>query len=239
MAKKKAGGKNELSDSSLRKRLAVACHVLARAGQGDDIFGHVSVRRPGESVFWMKPTGLGIEEVRPEDMLLIDLDGNVVRGKGRRHIEVFIHAEVMRARPDVSGVVHTHAIHAAVFGSLGVPLKPVTHEGSIFTPDVPRYDETTDLISTPELGRAVARTMGSSPALFLISHGIVTTGDTVEAAAINAILLDRAARAQLMVPGGVPRVYTSDQEALRKKKSLGGSNATMRWAYLVRKLGER
>lgn len=229
------------SDAELRRRLADACHVLAAAGQGDAVWGHATVRVPGTGTFWMKPAGLGLEEVRPADMLLVDLEGRVLRGRRPRHSEVFIHSEVLRARPDAGAVVHTHPDASTAFASLGVPLRPVMHEGANFVPpDVPRFDETTDLIVTPERGRAVARTLGARPALFLVSHGIVTAGATIEEAAVHALLLDKAAAAQLRVPGGTPRHWTRDAEALVKRERIfNAANLASRWAYLLRMLARR
>jgi L-fuculose-phosphate aldolase len=228
------------STADLRRRLAHACRILALAGQGDDIWGHATARVPGTETFWMKPHKMGLDEVRPEDLLLVDLDGRVLRGTRPRHSEVFIHAEIFRARADVGAVVHTHPVPATVFSSLGVPLRPITHEGSYFTPpDVPRFSETTDLIVTPERGQAVARALGDRPALLLVAHGIVTVGATIEEATVNALVLDKAARAQLMVPGGVPRHWSSDEDALAKRARVHNPTGFAdRWAYLLRKLAE-
>ncbi len=239
--RERSGGRSEPSEANLRRDLAHACHILAMGGQGDDVWGHASVRRPAADTFWMKPHRLGLEEVKPEDMLLIDLDGQVVRGKRPRHSEVFIHSEIYRARRDVCAVVHTHAVPATVFASLGVPLRPITHEGVYFVPpDVPRFDETTDLIVTPERGKAVARTLGNRPALFLVAHGIVTVGATIEEATVNALVLNKAARDQLLVPGGVPRHWSSDEDALAKRERIRTPGATAdRWAYLLRKLNQQ
>jgi len=190
----------------------------------------------------MKPAAMGLEEVGPDDMLLIDIDGNVLRGKHPRHSEVFIHSEILRARPEVGAVVHTHPVPATVFSSLGVPLRPITHEACNFVPpDVPRFTETSDLIVTPELGRSVARAIGDRPGLFLVSHGIVTAGRNIEDAAINAILLDKAARVQLMVPGGTPKFWTNDTEALAKRARIYNpdNNVALRWPYLLRLLKRR
>lgn len=232
----KAGG--GASEASLKKRLADACQILVMEGQGDAVWGHATVRLPGADTFWMKPHKLGLEEVKPEDLILVDLEGKVVRGNRPRHSEVFIHSEIFRARPDVGAVVHTHPVPSVVFASLGVPLRPITHEGSNFVPpDVPRFDETTDLIVTPERGKAVARTLGSRPTLFLVSHGIVAVGATIEEATVNALLLDKSARAQLMLPGAVPRYWTLDEEALVKRERIyHKDNLANRWAYLLRNL---
>ncbi len=235
--KKAAKTRSGTGEAALKRRLAEACRMLAAAGQGDDVWGHATARVPGTNTFWMKPAGLGLEEIRPEQLLLVDLDGRVLRGRLPRHSEVFIHAEVFRARPEVNGVVHTHPVPATVFSSLEVPLRPILHEGTNFVPpDVPRFTETSDLIVTPPLGRAVARTLADRPALFLVNHGIVTAGESIEEATVNALLLDKAARAQLMVPGGVPRVWTSDEEALVKRKRIyNAQSLESRWAYYQRR----
>src|SRR5262249_31278911 len=209
MKKKAAKTGSGTGEAALKRRLAEACRMLAAAGQGDDVWGHATARVPGTNTFWMKPAGLGLEEIRPEQLLLVDLDGKVLRGTLPRHSEVFIHAEVLPARPEINGVVHTHPVPATVFSSLGVPLRPILHEGTNFVPpDVPRFTETTDLIVAPPLGKAVARTLGDRPALFLVNHGIVTAGESIEEAVVNALLLDKAARAPLMLPHATPRNLT-------------------------------
>src|SRR5207237_8109243 len=89
--------------AALKHRLVDACRILAMAGQADDVWGHPSARVPGTDTFWMKPAGLGLEEIRAEDPQLIDLDGKVRRGPHPRHSEVFIHTEVFRRRADGGG----------------------------------------------------------------------------------------------------------------------------------------
>jgi L-fuculose-phosphate aldolase len=144
----------------------------------------------------------------------------------------------MRARPDVCAVVHTHAIHPTAFAFLRAPLLPVTHEAAVFVPpDIPRFDETTDLINTPERGRAMAKALGSRDALLLVSHGIVTSGTTIERAAINALLLDRAARAQLLLGGATASDTSTEADTLAKRELLlSDPHQTLRWDYLSRKL---
>lgn len=232
------GKASGLREAELRRRLTEACKILAMEGQGDAVWGHVTVRRPGADTFWMKPAELGLEEVKPADHLVVDLDGHVVRGRLKRHSEVFIHAEILRARADVCAVVHTHPMHATVFAALGVPLRPVMHEGCNFAPgDVPRFTETSDLIVTPARGQAVARCLGERNALILVNHGIVTCGPTVEQAVVHALLLDLAARQQLLLPGGIPKHWTSDEEALVKRERIyAWANHAQRWPYLLRKL---
>src|SRR5688572_9150378 len=116
----------------LKETLAFSCNILAYEGHWDNILGHVSVRIPGKERILMKPHSFGFEEIRPEHIIEVDLDGKKVGGKYERHSEVFIHTEIFKARPDVNCVVHSHPPYAVALGSLRQPLRPISHEGNIF-----------------------------------------------------------------------------------------------------------
>jgi L-ribulose-5-phosphate 4-epimerase len=228
------------SVAKLREDIALACRILAREGQGDTVYGHVSGRDPSGRGFWMKPAAMGLEEIRAADLLLVDLDGAVLAGHRPRHLEYPIHAEIYRAREDVQAVVHTHPEHATAFSSLRVPLRPIGHEACLFVPpDVPRFTDTTDLILTAALGRAVAAALGGTWALLLENHGVVTAGPTVLDACLRALFLEKAARVQLLA-GGREQTWTEDEQALAKREHVysprGQANV---WAYLTRRVRER
>ena len=187
----------------------------------------------------MKAAGLGFEEVTPDDVVLVSWDGEVLEGTGRRHAEYPIHTEVLRARPDVGSVIHTHSPAAVALGAVGVPLRAVSHEANLFVPpDLARFTETGDLVLTPELGRGVARTLGDRNACLLVNHGVVVAASDVPTATVTAYLLDRACRMQLtaMAAGGWA-TWSSPEESLAKREHcypdplLHGA-----WDYLVRRL---
>lgn len=209
-------------EERLRRDLAVACRVLAANGQGDSVYGHVTARLPGWDRFWMKPAWLGLEEIREEHLILVDLNGNVLQGEQTRHSEYPIHAEVMRARPDVLAVVHTHPKFSIAFASRGAPLRPVSHEACYFwPPDVPVVEEFTELVRTAAQGQVVARALGGERGLFLRNHGIVVAGTDVAEACVGAILLERAAEIQLLAEsGGRTPKHTPPEEALRKRDQI-------------------
>src|SRR5215469_3879779 len=147
-----------MSDAALREKLAHAGRILESEGQGDYCMGHVTLRLPDDpNRMLMKPGGgMGLEEMTPENIITINIEGEKVAGSHARHNEVFIHTEVMRARPEIQSVVHTHAPYAVIFSSLGKPLLPVGHGGAAFSDGLPVFSETTDLIINQTLGRAVA-----------------------------------------------------------------------------------
>lgn len=222
----------------LKKKLIDAGRILASEGQGDLIWGHVTARHPDDpNLLLMKPASIGLEEMTPENIGTVNIEGEKVDGPLPRHLEVFIHSEIMRARPDINAVVHTHPPHAVIFSSLGTPLVPVGHSGTLFSEQLPVFSETTDLIVTQARGRSVARTLGTANALLLRNHGIVTAGKTIEEAIFFALHLEAACEMQLMAMAcGGPKDVTQPEEARIKGAGLNNTNAHRNiFNYLVRR----
>jgi hypothetical protein len=93
----------------------------------------------------------------------------------------------------VNAVVHTHPLHSIAFAATGRPLQALSHEGSHFVPpDVSRFDLTGDLVRTPEVGQALADTLGDRLAVLMPRHGITTVGTDVGQAVAAATHLERA-----------------------------------------------
>jgi L-ribulose-5-phosphate 4-epimerase len=240
MKKEKAMSVFSEESLQLRRELAYACRILAANGQNDTVYGHVTYREAGAQTFWMKPAVLGLDEITPETLIRIDLEGNVVEGELPRHLEWPIHAEIFRARPDITCVVHTHPIYSIAFAATGEPLRAVSHEGAQFSPpDVPRFTRTSDLITTRELGAEVAGTLGERLACYLVNHGIVVAGNTIDQAVVSAINLERASQVQLLAAAsGRPFRRTSDEEALRKRAHIFGTDMLRSvWNYYCRRVG--
>jgi len=220
----------------LRENLAYSCNILAQEGHWDNILGHVSVRIPKEGKILMKPHGFGFEEIRPQHIIVCDLSGKKVEGKYERHSEIFIHTEIYRARPDVNCVVHSHPPYATAFGSLRQPLRPVSHEGSIFYDGLPLFDYTTALIRTPELGRKVAKTLGQARGVLMKNHGSTVVGESIEVATLYAVFLEKACRIQLLASASGEPSWTSDEEVKVKYEQIYTPHRlrTM-WEYFVRR----
>jgi ribulose-5-phosphate 4-epimerase/fuculose-1-phosphate aldolase len=230
-----------LSEESLelRRKLAYACRILAANGQNDAIYGHVTHRVPDTNTCWMKPSGIGLDEMTADTAILIDLDGNVLRGDFSRHLEYPIHTEIFRTRPDVTCVIHTHPPYSIAFSATEQPLRSISHEGSLFTPpDVPRFTRTSNLITTHELGKAVAETLGESMACYLVNHGIVVAASTIELAVVAALCLERASHLQLLASASSPHFrWTSDEESLAKREIYNLKAAQNVWNYYCRLIG--
>jgi L-ribulose-5-phosphate 4-epimerase len=226
--------------TEIREVVALASQVLAANGQGDLVWGHASARDPGSAdAVWIKSAGWGMEEVTSERVQLVNAGGDVLAGDGPRHSEYPIHTEIMAARPDVGGVVHTHPPYVLALAASGAPLLPVSHAGNYFAPlGVPRFTETTDLIRSRELGRKVAACLGDASAVFLVNHGMVTVGPDLQTATVAAVLLEQAARQQMLTrtfDGWATWSGTTESASKRGHIYTEASVASV-WNYLVRRL---
>jgi ribulose-5-phosphate 4-epimerase/fuculose-1-phosphate aldolase len=224
-------------DASLDE-LALAHRILAYEGQGDRTSGHLSLRDPAGRGLWIKRARIGMDEVASRaDLQLVDFDGNVLEGNGERHYEWPIHAEILRSRPDVVAVGHTHAFYSQIFASTDEPLRPIGKEGVWFD-DPPKFQETCSLIRTPELGRRLAATLGGNDAVFLMSHGVAFVGSTIRECTLVGIYLEAAVRAQVTIAMTGFRTRVPDAADARAKRAqtrtAGGINNY--WDYLARKL---
>jgi L-fuculose-phosphate aldolase len=187
----------------------------------------------------MKPAGFSFEEIRPQQLIVCDLDGKKIEGRYERHSEVFIHTELYKARPDVQCVVHTHAAYATAFGSLRQPIRPISHEGSIFAGKLPLFEYTTALIRTPELGQVLAKTVGEARGALMRNHGLVMVGTSVQEATIFAALLEKACRVQLLATASGEPSWSSDEEAKLKFEQIYTPKLIdSTWAYFIRSLGK-
>jgi ribulose-5-phosphate 4-epimerase/fuculose-1-phosphate aldolase len=222
-----------------KNTLAYGCKILALEGQGDMIWGHVTCRVPDvPDKLYMKPAAMGLEEIGASDLITVNLEGEKVCGGLPRHSEVFIHTQIMLARPEVNCVVHTHPPHAVAFGSLGKPLLPVGHEGSLFSDGLPTFSETTDLIVTPERGKSLAKALGNANATLLRNHGLVAVGESIAEAVMIALILEKACRVQLLAEsGGGAQAWTEPQEASIKKDRIYSPKAIQHaFDYYVRRV---
>jgi ribulose-5-phosphate 4-epimerase/fuculose-1-phosphate aldolase len=228
--------------ADLRTTLIEAGLILEDQGHGDMTRGHVSARAPDRPEhFLMKPHSVGFDEITAENILTIDLDGNVVAGTAKRHSEVFIHTEIYRARPDVQAVVHTHPTHTTAFSATGRPMRPLSQGGAAFADALPVYADTINLIRSPELGLGVARALGPHRAVLLRSHGVVMAGASVQEAIVLCIMLEEAARIQLLAEAaGIDAPdFPADDVARLRDNLARPEQFAINFAYLARKARRR
>ena len=226
----------------IKESLIWAGKVLVNEGQDDFTRGHISFRLPDDaSLFFMKPHSVGLDEITPDNILTVDLDGEVVAGTSRRHSEVYIHSEIFKVRPDVNCVLHTHPPYSVAFSATGREMMGYSQPAALFYKRLGIYDDTIDLIRSVEMGAGVARALGSHPAVLLRNHGAVTVGGTVGEAVINAIMLENACMIQMIADAvDGPKPHFSDAEIDKLRQKIGRKDQfEINFDYLVRRAKRR
>ena len=225
-------------DPELSQQLALACNILVMTGHGNLTMGHITARRPGDEFLHMNRHDIGLEEMGPEDMIVIDFDGNQLAGTGRKHSEFPIHTEIYRKNPHLNCVIHTHPFYCIALSAAGHTIQTISHEGSLFN-NSPVFKETSLLIRSAELGKKVAAALGGHRALLLQNHGVVVAGTSVAEATVYAALLERAAKLQVTTLQIGALAASSDGESVGKGEQVFYSkNINEFWKYYVRKLKE-
>jgi len=155
--------------------------------------GNVSARDAESGLVVIKPSGVPYEELRPEDHVVVNLEGDVVEGDLKPSSDTASHLYIYRHRPEVNGVVHTHSPYATAFAALGRPI-PVylTAIADEFGGPIPCAGFA--LIGGEEIGQQVIEHIGESPAVLLKNHGVFTIGPTAEAAVKSAVMVEDVAR---------------------------------------------
>lgn len=231
----------QVDEAGIRELVAMSGRVLHQQNLVDYL-GHVSHRLPGDRLVIkpkFSPRTRGHHSVGAADLVVVDLDGRQLSDGDRPPAEVFIHAEIYRARPDVQAVVHTHQPLSTLMGVMGATIHPILHVQSALLSDVgelPTWPSPV-LVTTPERGRAVAEVLGQHSACHLQGHGVVTVGDDVMTATVRAIMLEQLADANLRIlqAGGQPRVITEEERASLQQES---GPVAARWAYYTQLVEE-
>lgn len=223
-------------------RLAVGCRILEMQGHASRILGHASLRDGQGRGLWLKRWGISFGETRwPADFVLIDFAGTQLAGDGRAPSEWPIHAGIMKARPDIAAVVHSHPFYGRVFSAVTDPLEPVSNTGNWFPAPPPRFEGTSELIRTMEQGDAVARTLGDNLAVFLRNHGVVFCGASTEQAVLMGIQLEEACREHLLLAStGLNWAVPGEEERARKYKGAGSPGSLIAsFDFFARELARR
>jgi L-ribulose-5-phosphate 4-epimerase len=181
---------------------------LPRSGLVTWTSGNVSGRDPASGLVVIKPSGIRYEDLTPENMVVVDLEGKVVEGQHKPSSDTFAHVYVYRHRPDVNGVVHTHSTFATAWAAADRSIPPVlTAICDEFGGPIPvgAYAK----IGGVEIGQEIVRSIGDSPAILMKSHGVFTVGKTPEVAVKAAVMVEDVARTvfyalQLGQPDEIP-----------------------------------
>ena len=198
--------------------------------------GHVSVRLPDRGSLLIQSFDASRNDLTPEDLYIVDLDGNVLDGPSdaRPVNEVEIHSEVMRARDDVNAVLHYHPAIATLFTMVdGVELRPMKNHAYRWASGIPTHPESWH-IDTPERGRAMAETLGGNNAVMLRAHGAVIVSEDIPSLMVDAVHFEENAKAMYDAARLGPLRPLSDGEIAEFGANFKRANhASKLWRYFL------
>jgi ribulose-5-phosphate 4-epimerase/fuculose-1-phosphate aldolase len=206
-----------------KERLTAALRLFGKFGFEEGVAGHITARDPElTDHFWVNPFGMSFKHIRVSDLILVDHEGKVVEGRYPVNEAAFaIHSQVHRARPDVVAAAHSHSVHGRAVSALGQLLEPITQDVCAFYEDHALFDDYTGVVTDLEEGRRIATALGSGKAVILRNHGLLTVGDTVDAAAWWFITMERSCQVQLLAKAAGTVVPITPENAKLTHDQIG------------------
>ena len=190
----------------LKRQVYEANMLLPKYGLVTFTWGNVSAIDRESGLFVIKPSGVEYESMKPEDMVVMDLNGNRVEGKLRPSSDTSTHLELYKAFPEIGGIVHTHSSYATSWAQAGrsIPCYGTTHADYIYG-EVPcvrcltkeeideAYETNTGKLIVSEFKRSKKEIM-AVPAVLCKNHGPFTWGKDAKDAVHNAVVLEEVAK---------------------------------------------
>jgi HCOMODA/2-hydroxy-3-carboxy-muconic semialdehyde decarboxylase len=213
-------------DPGLVQDLVLANRILSDLGVLDG-FGHVSVRHDKDPARFLMSRSMAPALVKADDILEYDLDSVAVDARGQAlFLERFIHGAIYKARPDVRAVVHSHSPSVIPFSVSKVTLRPIYHMSSFLGEGAPVFEirqvagnDSNLLVSTPDIGEALAKALASRAVILMRGHGSVAVGTSIPEVVFRAYYTEMNARlqAEAMRLGEV--IYLTPEEAAAAAKT--------------------
>ncbi|MBI3050570.1 MAG: class II aldolase/adducin family protein [Acidobacteria bacterium] len=217
----------------MKQQLVDAIRMLERAGYIDHN-GHASARRDATS-FYINSGASVRGALTVDDIVTVDLDGNLLEGTAKPPLEYHIHSEIYRARPDVNAVMHTHPQWSTFLTMTGTRYLPVYAQG-VLVGDMPVLDSVLS-INTKPMGEKLAAALGRRPAVLLKAHGAVAVGaDIVECFALAAYIEENACRQYMAMQIGQPYVFSEAEQQASREKLWTASLFKKTWDHYYSKI---
>ena len=206
-----------------KERLAAALRLFGRFGFEEGVAGHITARDPEfTDHFWVNPFGMSFKHITVSDLILVNHEGQVVEGRYHVNQAAFaIHSEVHQARPDVVAAAHSHSTYGRALSALGELLEPITQDVCAFYQDHALFDDYTGVVLDREKGRRIAAALGPHKAVILRNHGLLTVGNSVDAAAWWFITMERSCQVQVTAKAAGTPVPISHENAVLTRDQLG------------------
>jgi len=207
----------------VKKKIAEIGRLLEEYGLNVGSSGNISVRIPEKNHIIITPSGLIKSRLRPDDMLVVDIEGKVIEGGRKPSVEIALHLEIYKHRKDVNAIIHCHPVYAMVFAALREDIPVFLEETAIYIGGPIKVAEFAKT-GTKELAKNALKALENRKAVLLANHGLVAVGRDLDDAFEVAYRVERTAKIYLFTkllggPKGIPKdVIEEELEMYRVKK---------------------
>jgi L-ribulose-5-phosphate 4-epimerase len=184
-----------MSIAGLKQKLADAIRMMERA-KHIDFNGHFSTRIPGTDYVLINDRRSSRSSLTKDDIITIDLDGNVVEGDGEPPNEYPLHTQIYKKRKDIHAVSHTHPQWSTLFTITNVPLRPVIIQGAVLG-NIPVFSKSNS-ISNFQIADELAEALGDNHIILMKAHGAAIVGEGVVDTFVRSVFLEENAYRQYM-----------------------------------------
>ena len=201
--RERSSSEAEAAEWELRRDMAAVFRVGARLDWNEQIGNHNSVMLPGaleRPLFLINPRGLLFQEITASSLIVCDLDGKVLRGKGElRKVAFHIHARIHLRKPEAACIVHVHPPYLTALSLLADSELELAHHNNLLLNDRIVYDRSGwQPVDDDAEGDRIADLLGDRTIMVMAHHGVTTVGRSVHEAFDECFLAERNARIQML-----------------------------------------
>jgi len=183
----------------IKKDLACAYRILAKLGLDDHTYTHLSARPEGADFYYIFPFGYRFEEVTPECLLKVSLDGKILEGEEYQYNQTgyVIHGSIYKARLDLTAIFHLHTISSVAVSVMKDGLLPISQWALHFYGQLAYHEYNSLALEEDKHGEDMVGDLGDKNVIFLRNHGFIACGKTIQEAMFYCYHLDLACRSQI------------------------------------------
>lgn len=185
--------KPDRTPDEVKAEVLETAQELYRKGLVEGTSGNISGRMPGGDTVCITPSSVAYPPMTIDDLVVIDLDGEVVEGERSPSSEKGLHLALYNAYPEVGGVIHSHPVYGTMYALVREPIPASIEEFVVFVGgDVPCADYATT--GTDAVGDALVKHLADRSAALIANHGMCSIGTTAERALHTALVVERTAQ---------------------------------------------
>ncbi len=200
-----------LKHQMARKEIIDACITILESSLVIGTWGNISVRIPGEGLVAITPSGVDYNRLIPENIPILDMEGNLIDGNMKPSSELPLHLEIYKSRPDINAIVHTHSVHCT---AMAIARKPIPASSEDLVQIVGGNVRVSEykLPGSKDLGEAVVEAMKDRQAVVMANHGLLAAADSLKETLKIAFICEKSAQATLMAANIGGSIELSDED---------------------------